>query len=99
MSHITLTEEQLRAIGQTAVPITVYGPDNQPIGSLTLLTAEEQKALQRHRQRGGEPRSPAIPGARVQAFLQQLHEMERQGNLDETAVREALARLKAGEPA
>jgi len=99
MPHITLTEEQLRVITEAGGPVEVHGPGGQLLGSLTLFTPEDLEAIERYKRTGETGRrEPGVPSARVQAFLQKLHDIADREGIDEPKVKELLHRVRVGEP-
>jgi hypothetical protein len=94
MAHIVLTEEQIRVVSEAKGPVEVLDPNGQLLASLVPFDAADIAALERYRQRKGK-KGPSIPSERVQAFLRQLHDLEKADGLDETKVEELLRQIEA----
>ncbi len=98
MSHIVLTEEQLQIVGEAGSSVEVVSPANEPLGCLTVFSAQERDAIARFKRSNGT-RRPAISGEQVQAFLGKLHELADSEGIDEKKVDELLHRFQGGERA
>jgi hypothetical protein len=100
MPHIVLTEEQVRVLTEVGLggQLEVRNPQGQSVASLRVFDAWDLEAIERHKHNQGKKREPGIPSARVQAFLQKLHEIAEREGIDEAKVRELLRRERAGEP-
>lgn len=97
MKRIILNEDQMRDLAGVTGIVDIVGPRGELVGALNLLTEEDKAALEEYRRRKGQPPSPCVPGERVHAFLLKLHELDDQGKIDETTVKEMLRRTVAGE--
>lgn len=97
MSHITLTDEQMRVVAGAGATVEVRDPQGRPLAQLTPLDPADVEAVERWRQLRGHPRPPGIPSAQVQAHLRRLEEIDRDERLDEARMRDLLQRLQAGE--
>lgn len=97
MAHITLTEEQLRAIAAADKGIEVRGPANELLGSLTIFTQGEREAIERYKQNRGRDKRPCVSGSQVQAFLQRLNQAAEQGPVTASTVEQLIEQLRAGE--
>ena len=96
MTRIVLTAEQMKGLSEQSGPVELASPEGDALGTVKVLTPEERLAARRYRQEAGK-NGPGVPAARVQSFLQKLHELKAQDGLDDASVQEMLRRTKAGE--
>lgn len=96
MSHITLTEEQVRQLEANGATVEVHGPDGRVLGLVRRLDALDLEAIrrfERQRTQGGN----AIPGDRVLALLRKASEIEAQEGMTREKMNELVRRALAGE--
>lgn len=96
MTHIVLTEEQVRILEQAAGPVELRDGRGRTVARSTPLDPREVEILARSRESlaaGG----PGIPSAQVQAHLRKLEEISQREPVDEARALELLRRMRAGE--
>jgi hypothetical protein len=96
MPHIVLTEEQTRVVVGATEAVQLLDPDGRFLASLQPLGPEDLAALEHYR-RNRDRQQPTIPGERVQALLQKLHQLEETEGVDRAKVDALLLKVKAGE--
>ena len=96
MAHIILTAEQAQVALGAGKPVEVRDEKGRTVAHLTPLHPADVEAIEqskRSRAAGG----PRVPSDQVQAHLQRLGEVRRQGAMDEAAMLDLLRRMRAGE--
>lgn len=95
MSHIVLSEEQLRVFTAATGPVELRDPRGNVLTSVPPPpTSEEEIAEARRRLASDQPRWSA---GQVEGLLTRLNELRRQGDVDEVRLRDLLAQFRAGE--
>jgi hypothetical protein len=96
MSHITLTDEQVRQLETGTDTVEVHAPDGRVLGLVRRLGALDLEAIrnfERQRGQGG----PSIPGERVLALLRKASEIDAQEGMTREKMDELVRRALAGE--
>ncbi len=95
MSQIVLTEEQMKVVRQSTVPVKVCDPSGIVLGTVDPeLTPEFFAEMKR---RGKSP-GPCWTGEQVRKHLQALQEAwEREGPFDAPRMRELLDQIRAAD--
>jgi hypothetical protein len=95
MSHIVLSEEQLRVFAAATGPIELRDTRGNVLASVPPPpVAEEEAAEARCRLASGQPRWSA---GQVEGLLARLNELRRQGGVDQARLQDILSRFRAGE--
>jgi hypothetical protein len=97
MPQIVLTDEQTRIVAQATGPVELRSAEGKILGAFQPLSPEEAEAVARYL-RTKDSRGPGIPSARVQAMLQEFHEIDEREEMTREKMEEILRRVKAGDP-
>jgi hypothetical protein len=96
MSHIVLTDEQVRVLSESHGAVEARDAQGRPVASLRVLDAIDLEAIERHKQRRGKM-EPGIPAEQVEAHFRRLEEIRQEDGMDLPKALELLRRMRAGE--
>jgi hypothetical protein len=96
MSHIVLTEEQVRAVVTASGAVEVRDTQGRILAFLQRLDPTLAETIVECKRRLASP-GPRIPSEQVQAHLRKLEESRQREGMDREKMLDLLRRLRAGE--
>jgi hypothetical protein len=91
MSHIVLTDEQMRTISRATEPVEIRSPDGRNLAQVPAAWTAEEIAEAKRRSANGV----WYPSEEVQKFMRLLEdEVKRTGHCDQARAAELIGQLK-----
>jgi hypothetical protein len=97
MPYITLTEEQVRLLQETADSVEVRAPDGHVLTFMKPLDPALVETILECKRRLATP-GPRIPSSQVKAMLRRFEEIDQSEGMTHEKMEEVLRRVLAGEP-